>query len=136
LNQSNKEKKLFKEKILVVDDDADLLKTLSEMIESFGYTNIINASDGEEAISQYRKHRPDLVLMDIVMPKMDGIAAFFKIREFDPSSKVIFITAYDPPTKYREAKGKCAIYLVRKPFAAPFLNELINRHILEKTPCP
>ena len=121
--------------ILVVDDDADMLETIKDMLKNFGYKNILGAQDGEEAISLYKKHRPDLVLMDIVMPKMDGITAFFKIKEFDPISRIIFITAYDPPTKYIEAKAKCAIYLARKPFSGSFLNELINRHIGEKSIC-
>lgn len=121
--------------ILLVDDEADFLQTITEMITSFGYRNLLHAKNGEEAISQYKKHRPDLVLMDIVMPKMDGITAFFKIKEFDPSAKIIFITAYEPPVKYMEAKAKCAIYLARKPFSSEFLVELIKRHIKEKLPC-
>ena len=125
----------YSKSILVVDDDPDFLPTLVDMINEFGYDNIITAEDGEEAVSLYKKHRPDLVLMDIVMPKMDGITAFFKIKEFDPLSRIIFITAYDPPTKYMEAKAKCAIYLARKPFSNLFLNELINRHIQEKPIC-
>ena len=119
---------MSKEKILIVDDDIDLLETLSETIKNFGYSNIITARDGEEAISQYKKQRPDLVLMDIVMPKMDGVTAFFKIKELDPLAKVIFITAYDPPDRYDAAKRKGAIHLVKKPFSALFLKELINRH--------
>lgn len=121
--------------ILLVDDDADFLQTIREMITNFGYKNIVDAKDGEEAISQYKKHRPDLVLMDIVMPKMDGITAFFKIKEFDPSAKIIFITAYEPPAKYIEAKAKCAIYLAKKPFSSDFLLELIKRHTKEKRIC-
>jgi len=123
------------ESILIVDDDTDLMSTLIELLKQFGYSNVISAKDGEEAVSKYKTHRPDLVLMDIVMPNMDGITAFFKIREFDSQAKVIFITAYEPPVKYAEAKAKCAIYLAKKPFSSSFLKELIDRHISEKSPC-
>ena len=116
------------ESILIADDDADLMSTLVDLLKQFGYNNVISAKDGKEAISKYKTHRPNLVLMDIVMPKMDGVTAFFKIKELDPLAKVIFITAYDPPDRYDAAKRKGAIHLVKKPFSALFLKELINRH--------
>ena len=68
------------QKILVVDDDREILFSLSKLLEYDGF-EVIQARDGSEALEQLEKEKPDLILLDIMMPKLDGISALMKIRE-------------------------------------------------------
>ena len=79
-------------KVLIVDDSAYLRNHLVKFLTEHGYETI-PAEDGEEAVRIYRQVRPDVVLMDITMPKMNGLDALGRIRMFDPSARVIVLTA-------------------------------------------
>jgi len=74
-------------KILVVDDDAVNRQLLSIFVKEFGGTAIV-ASNGKEAVQLYTEHHPDLVLMDIVMPVMDGIEATRQIRAYEQDNSI------------------------------------------------
>lgn len=112
-------------KILVVDDDKDSLEITSKVLQDAGY-DVIEASGGNKAISQYEEQKPDLVLLDIRMPTMDGYEAFFKIKEIHPDAKVIFMTAYAVDEQiHQRAKELNLIYLLMKPFSFDFLKELV-----------
>lgn len=112
-------------KILVVDDDEDSLNLVSKALQYAGY-DIVKASDGEQTISQYEEQKPDLVLLDVRMPTMDGYEAFFKIKEIHKDAKVIFMTAYAVDEKiHQRAKELNLTYLLMKPFSLKFLKELI-----------
>lgn len=69
-----------KQKILVVDDDKEILFSLSKLLEYDGF-EVVQARDGIEALEQLDKEKPDLILLDIMKPKLDGISALMKIRE-------------------------------------------------------
>jgi DNA-binding response OmpR family regulator len=69
-----------KQKILVVDDDKEILFSMSKLLEFEGF-EVWNAGDGLEALDALEKAAPDLIILDIMMPKLDGIAALMKIRE-------------------------------------------------------
>ena len=69
-----------KQKILVVDDDKEILFSLSKLLE-YDRFEVVQARDGIEALEQLDKEKPDLILLDIMMPKLDGISALMKIRE-------------------------------------------------------
>ena len=68
------------QKILVVDDDREILFSLSKLLEYDGF-EVVQARDGIEALEQLEKEKPDLILLDIMMPRLDGISALMKIRE-------------------------------------------------------
>jgi len=87
-------------KILIVDDEADFLRLISERIESWGY-HAMRASDGKAAIEAVKNRRPDVVILDYLMPDMDGVAVLRKIREMDKELPVIMFTAY-PDAKAME----------------------------------
>ncbi len=79
-------------KILVVDDTQFMRQRVTRLLREHGY-QAIEAKDGEEAVRMYAQDEPDLVLMDITMPNMDGLAALSEIRAYDPKAKVIMLTA-------------------------------------------
>lgn len=79
-------------KVMIVDDDPSVREVLKLMLKGF---NILEASDGEEAIKKFMEERPRIVLMDIMMPKIDGIEATKKIKEIEPETLVIGITAFE-----------------------------------------
>jgi two-component system chemotaxis response regulator CheY len=78
--------------ILVADDDRLVRVTLRKILESAGYT-LFEAKDGAEAVDIYRKRRPDLVILDIVMPIKDGVRTFLELRGLDSKAKIIAMSA-------------------------------------------
>lgn len=126
----NKDRKL----VLIVDDDTDLCVTTEVLVKSFGY-GAVTANDGEEAIEKYKTNKPDLVLLDVKLPKKDGYETFFDIKSFDEGAKIILMSAFQDYSKWQDAKSKCAIYFVTKPYSAAFLKELVDRHVDDPFVC-
>jgi len=79
--------------ILIVDDHPLTLEALGSLLRSHGFEVIGTANDGEEAIAEARRLRPDLVLLDLSMPGMDGLSALPRLREAAPESEVVVLTA-------------------------------------------
>ena len=79
--------------VLITDDTAFMRMTLKNVIEKNGYTVVGEAGDGEQAVAMYKELQPDLVTMDITMPKMDGITAIKEIMKVDPKAKIIVCSA-------------------------------------------
>lgn len=77
-------------KLLIVDDDALLLASLKNQFEEAGY-DVVTAENGEEGVKQYQAEKPAVVLMDVMMPVMDGLSMLKEIRKQDPESGVPFI---------------------------------------------
>lgn len=102
-------------KILVVDDAEFLRVRISKMLSSEGH-EIIEAENGVKAVETYKKARPDVVLMDITMPEMDGLTALREIRSYDSSAKVVMLTALGQESVVLEAIKAGARDFVVKPF--------------------
>ncbi len=81
-------------KVMVVDDSLFMRNHLEKLLSSHGY-EIVLAEDGEQAVQMYRAARPDVVLMDITMPKMNGMDALVEINQLDPRARVVMLTALD-----------------------------------------
>jgi two-component system alkaline phosphatase synthesis response regulator PhoP len=82
-----------KKKILLVDDEKDLLTVIGLTIESWGY-EVMKASSGKEALQVLKDKNPDLMILDYLMPEMDGIATLQEIRKFNTKIPVIMFTAH------------------------------------------
>jgi two-component system response regulator VicR len=79
-------------KVLIVDDEPDTLELVKAILESRGFITML-ASSGTEALAQITGQKPDLVILDIMMPDMDGWDVFRKIKEIDPKIPVAILTA-------------------------------------------
>jgi two-component system chemotaxis response regulator CheY len=101
--------------ILVVDDSGFARRTLRQILESAGHT-IDEAKDGNDALERYFLKRPDLVLLDMVMEGMGGMEVLSKVRELDPSAKVVLATADIQSSTRAEAQTAGASGFVTKPF--------------------
>lgn len=91
LNKDNTASK--KKRILLVDDEEDLLKAMKIRLESWGYT-VTTASSGEDALNFIQKELPDAIILDIMMPVMNGIETLKKIRQVTKAVPVFMLTAY------------------------------------------
>ena len=83
----------FRGKILLVDDEAHIRIFVSLILKSLGGPIISEATNGEEAIVAYQSNKPDIVLMDVNMPHLDGIQTLKKLKEIDPDCVVIMLTS-------------------------------------------
>lgn len=103
-------------KIMVVDDAAFMRMMVKDCLTKNGYDNLIEAADGAIAFETYQAEKPDLVIMDITMPNMDGIQALQAIREFDGDAKVIMCTAMGQESMVVDALRLGAKDFIVKPF--------------------
>ena len=79
--------------VIVVDDENDVSEVLCEFLKLKGIEVLGRGNDGQQALELYKKLNPDIVLMDLVMPDYDGFHGIKKIREYDPDSKIMIISA-------------------------------------------
>lgn len=102
-------------KILVVDDAQFMRVRLSKLLIGHGF-EVVEAEDGVQAVQKYRATNPDVVLMDVTMPEKDGLEALADIRRFDPTAKVIMLTALGQESMVVQAVQAGARDYVVKPF--------------------
>ncbi|MBE8540422.1 response regulator [Geoglobus acetivorans] len=111
-------------KILIVDDDMTVRELLRVILKDY---TTFEADDGEKAVRMYQELKPDIVLMDLFMPKMDGIEATRKILEIDPEAVVIGVTAFHS-NKGDELMKAGAKEIISKPFTRKWIVEAISRY--------
>ena len=102
--------------VLIVDDLTFIKMVLKDLVEKAGFRVVGEASDGEEALRLFDEKRPDVVLMDITMPKMDGLTALQRILEKDPQAKVIMCSALGQQRLILQAIQLGAKDFIVKPF--------------------
>jgi two-component system, chemotaxis family, chemotaxis protein CheY len=100
---------------MVVDDAAFMRLRACKVLQENGH-DVIQAENGREAVQQYARHHPDAVLMDIIMPEMDGLTALKEIRRLDPDARVAMVTAMGQHAFVMEALRAGARDFVLKPF--------------------
>jgi len=113
--------------VLITDDTAFMRMTLRNVIQKNGFTVVGEAADGEEAVNKYRELRPDLVTMDITMPKMDGITAIKEIMKFDSNARIIVCSAMGQKPMVIEALNAGARDFLVKPFDAQRVVEALHK---------
>lgn len=117
--------------ILVVDDAAIIRSSISKQIEDLGHKIIATAENGDEAITQYKTYLPDLVLMDISMPAINGIQngieALCEIIKINDTAKVIMVTSQGEQRLVMEAISKGAKGYILKPIRIEKFEQIFNK---------
>lgn len=123
----------MKRKILVVDDEVAIVRVLKDRLEMEGY-EVLTAYDGSEGVEIARKELPDLIIMDITMPNMDGLTAARKLREQPETSRIpiVMLTARGQESDEKAGYQAGAILYFTKPFSTRQLVREI-RKILGET---
>ncbi|MFZ2538303.1 MAG: response regulator [Oscillospiraceae bacterium] len=114
-------------KIMIVDDAAFMRMTIKNCLTKAGYDSIIEASDGLIAVETYQAEKPDLVILDITMPNMDGIQALEAIKKIDPSAKIVMCSAMGQEAMVVEAIKLGASDFVVKPFKPDRILDTVSR---------
>lgn len=117
---------------LVVDDSVFARKNIAKMVETFGGEVAGEAGDGLTAITEYDRTRPDVVLMDITMPQMEGIEAAERIIRNDPEARVIMVSSVGYQENIVAALQKGAKHFVQKPVKAEVLYEVLKYVMSDK----
>jgi two-component system chemotaxis response regulator CheY len=119
------------ERILIVDDAAFMREMLRDLLSEEGYEIAAEAADGDEAVSAYDEYSPDLVMLDIVMPRKSGLEALREIVARDPEAKVVMCSALGQESLVMEALDAGAKDFVVKPFkpdrAIDVIKKVLNK---------
>ena len=113
--------------ILICDDAAFMRMMIKDILSKNGYNVAGEAENGARAVEKYNELKPDLVLMDITMPEMDGIQALKKIKETDPSALVIMCSAMGQQAMVIESIQAGAKDFIVKPFQADRVIEAVKK---------
>ncbi|QUH25011.1 response regulator [Serpentinicella alkaliphila] len=104
-------------KILLCDDSLLVRVQLKEFLLNYNSSfEIIEASDGEQAVEKYIDNNPDLVFLDIVMPQVDGLECLKRIKDYDQDAKVVIISSIGNQVMLREALKAGAMNFIQKPW--------------------
>ena len=115
-----------RKRVLIVDDEADVRLFLQDFLSERDWA-VTTAENGEKALEEIRRNKPDVVLLDIMMPGMDGLQCLEKIKELDPKITVIMITAFKDETRIARAKGLGAANYIVKPFSLSYLETELGK---------
>ena len=116
-------------KILLCDDSLLVRKKMKGALAELGYTDLLEASDGEEAVTLCKSHKPDLVLLDIVMPKKDGLEALSEIKQADPSIHVVMVSSIGTQSKLMQAIKLGADNFLQKPVTVDAVVGIVQKII-------
>lgn len=112
-------------RILVVDDDRSMVATLCDILELHGWETV-RGYDGAAALDLVVAHEVDVVLMDVRMPKVDGVAALREIKRRRPATRVVLMTAYAAADLLAQAEREGALMILRKPVEPDPLLRLLD----------
>ncbi|MCF7936013.1 MAG: response regulator [Synergistales bacterium] len=112
--------------VLVGDDSMLARKQLRDQLEALEVERIMEAADGGEVVEIYKRDRPDLVMLDIVMSGMDGLAALERIMEYDPRARVVMASSTGTQANLKRAIDLGAMDFLQKPMEAKRLARVID----------
>jgi CheY-like chemotaxis protein len=117
------------ETILVIDDEELILNLLKETLTSLGY-KVLTCNNGQEGIQIFKEYGIDIIILDLIMPKLDGYATYKKLLEIDPKVKIIFSTGAPSQIRTSDLKIENQNYIITKPFSISELSRKL-RNILK-----
>ncbi|MCI8644837.1 MAG: response regulator [Lachnospiraceae bacterium] len=115
--------------ILICDDAAFMRMMIKDILTKNGYTIVGEAENGQKAVEKYNETKPDLVMMDITMPEMDGIQALKKIKATDPNAAIIMCSAMGQQAMVIESIQSGAKDFIVKPFQPDRVLEAVKKAI-------
>lgn len=113
-------------KIMLVDDAAFMRMMIKDTLQKNGFTDIVEAANGQLAVASYQAEKPDLVIMDITMPVMDGLQALKEIKEFDSNATVVMCSAMGQEAMVVDALKQGAKDFIVKPFKPDRIMKTVN----------
>lgn len=116
-------------RVVIVDDNEDITGVFSDILEIGGCEVVGIGHDGNEAISLYKKYKPDIIFLDVMMPTVDGIQALKEIKKINPKSNVVMITADNSTDTINELEKYSATAIIVKPFKIEAIFETIRKII-------
>lgn len=116
-------------KVLIVDDAAFMRLSIRTMLERNDFEIVGEAKDGLEAVQKYKELNPDIVTMDITMPKVTGVDALRVIMGYDPNAKIVMLSAMGQETMVKEAVLNGAKSFIVKPFKEEHLVKTLRNLI-------
>lgn len=117
-------------KVLVVDDEIEACNALKEFLDAKGY-EVYTAQDGKSALDKLQEIRPQLVLLDMIMPGMHGIEVLEEIKKIDPKIGVIMVTVVTNETQAKKALQLGAYDYITKPVDLNYLDNVVMVKILD-----
>lgn len=124
---------MSKKKVLVVDDEEILSELMTESLHMMGDYLIENASNGQEAVEKYKTFLPDIVLMDVDMPVMDGYQSSAMIKALDHEARILMLTGNPGDSRARKIVDEgIAVTIIQKPVKLMDLNRTILENL---SPC-
>ena len=110
--------------MLLIDDDEMLLTLLDDLLHKEGY-EVLSTADGPQGVEIFKERRPDVVVLDLGLPTMNGLQVLRKIRALDPQARVVVVTGHATEESAEVALSLGAVKYLRKPIdIASFLKEL------------
>lgn len=114
-------------KVLIVDDNSNTRDMLAIILKAAGHEVVGEAEDGKSALKAFVELRPEVVLLDIIMPGISGIVVLEEMRRINPAARIIMLTAVDQDDVTRELESKGAAAVIFKPFSHDDLRKAFER---------
>ena len=118
-----------KKRVLICDDSVLIRRLMRDLVQEREDLEILEAQDGIQAVDLYREHRPDIVFMDIVMPRKNGLEALTEIRRFDPAARVVIASSTGTRKNLKAAIDAGACDFIQKPFERDDVLEILRRNL-------
>ena len=121
------------QRILIADDATFMREILREIVEPLGYEVVAEAASGLEAVELFALYQPDLMILDLVMPKGSGIDATRMVLNRFPAAKIVVASALGQQTLVADALKAGALNFIAKPYQPEMVERVLGR-VVEKTP--
>lgn len=114
-------------RLLIVDDSLVVRDAIQRSVTAGRISRVLRAEDGEEAVSIFSRERPEMVTMDLTLPRLDGLSAIRRIREIGPKTSILVISALNSHKTAMEAIALGACGFLTKPFTQREISEALDQ---------
>jgi len=132
MSESTPEADVRPNRLLIVDDALIMRRRIAAIAEAAGWVIAGEGKDGIQAVELYQQLRPNLVTLDIVMPRLDGVSALKRIRELDPDARIVMVSAVNQKSKLTECVQAGVSDFIVKPFSSSILQQFFEKSLNAK----